>query len=190
MLTNVTITLKVCSVSAFVVPKGTKKPVSATFRFPVTFRDNRDFSADEVDEMSEKEARRRSTRLAYVDSYTHDTSLYTLTVQDFIAHAAVIVRASKADGGTGRTRQPIISREIGSSTVTAYIVPKGTKKPIERVFTYGDVLTEDEAEKAVERDGKRQGFRLAYIDNVVTDSKLYAMTLADFLPIATKTETR
>ena len=190
MLTNVTITLKTVSVSAFIVPKGTKKPVSATYRFPVTFRDNRDFTPDEIDELSEKAARKCGARLAYVDDYTHATHLYTMPVDTFISKADVIVRASKADGGTGRTREPIISREIGSTTVTAYVVPKGTKKPEARIFTYGDVLTEDEAEKAVEKDGKKQGFRLAYVDVVTTNSKLYAMKLADFINLATMTEAR
>lgn len=190
MLTNITITLKVASVSAYVVPKGTKKPVSDFFRFPVTFRDNRDYTGEEIEELVEKEASRRYARLAYVESYVHDTALYTMPVESFISHASVIVRASKADGGTGRTREPIISREIGSSTVTAYVVPKGTKKPVERLFTYGEIMTEDEAEKAVEKDGKRAGFRLAYVDNVTTDSKLYAMPLKAFITLATKTENR
>lgn len=190
MLTNVSITLKVASVSAFIVPTGTKKPVNITYLFPVTFRDNRAYTEEEIEALTEKEARKHSARLAYVDSYSHDTALYTVSVKSFIERASVIVRASKADGGTGRTREPIISREIGSSTVTAYVVPKGTKKPIERVFTYGDVMTEEEAEKAVERDGKRKGFRLAYVDNVTTDSKLYAMKLIEFLAIATKTKAK
>lgn len=190
MLTNVSITLKVASVSAFIVPKGTKKPVSASFLFPVTFRDNRDYTEEEVEELTEKAAGKKDARLAYVESYSHDTALYTLDVKSFITNATVIVRASKADGGTGRTREPIISREIGSSTVKAYIVPKGTKKPMERVFTYGEVMTEEEAEKAVEKDGKRNGFRLAYVESIATDSKLYAMTLKKFLALATKSETK
>lgn len=190
MLTNISITLKVCSVSAFVVARGTKKPVLMSFRFPVTFRDNRDFTEEEVEELSEKYARKDGARLAYVDGYTHTTSRYTLDVQKFIAHASVIVRASKADGGTGRTREPIISREIGSTTVTAYVVHKGTKKPVEARYTYGEIMTEEEAEKAVEKEGKRNGFRLAYVDSIATDSKLYAMKLIDFLAIATEAEAK
>lgn len=190
MLTNITITLKVASVSAFIVPKGTKKPVNVTYLFPVTFRDNRAYTEDEIEALTEKEARKDSARLAYVVCYTHDTALYTVNVERFIDRASVIVRASKADGGTGRTREPIISREIGSTTVTAYIVPKGTKKAVEARFTYGDIMTEDEAEKAVEKDGKKNGFRLAYVDSISTESKLYAMKLIDFLSIATKTEAK
>lgn len=181
MKENVTITLKIAHVHAFIVPKGTKKPTSTTFRFPVTFRDNRNFSETELEEMSQKRATKQNARLAWIETTKYTENKLEMDVADFIKMGKPIIRASKAEGGTGRTREPIISREIGSSAVVASIVYNGQKKPQQKTFTFGEIMTEDEAEKAVAKIGKKDGFRLAWIDEIKTDSKLYAVSLSDFV---------
>lgn len=181
MKENVTITLKVAHVNAYIVHKGTKKPAPVNYLFPVTFRNNRDFTEAEVEEMTAKKAGKGEARLAWVDSISYSERLYEMRVDDFIARGHVIVRASKADGGTGRTREPIISREISSTTVTANVVPAGQKKPEQRLFTFGELMSEKEAEKAVEKAGKKEGFRLCWIDEISVNSALWAMSLESFL---------
>lgn len=185
MLESVTMNLKTVSISAFGVKKGEKKPCEFTLVHPVTFRNNRDFTDDEVDAIAEKALAKKDVRLAYVDSYAHSVKHYALSVEKFVDNSTVIVRAKKEDGGTGRTREPIVSREISTTTVKAYIVPKGTKKAVERVFTFGDALGVEEAEKAVEKAGKKAAFRLAYVDEISVDSKLRAMPLSKYIELAT-----
>lgn len=185
MKEQVTITIKEAIVNLSAVRVGGRKyPTNMTLHFPVTFRDNRDFTEEELEALCTKELR-PTYRLAWIDSFTHETHKRALSVEDFISESEVIVRASKAEGGTGRTRDPIISREIQSSTVKASIVPVGVKKPVERVFTFGEALTESEAEKAVTRQGKKEGFRLAWIDSVESHAELRAMKLMRFVEIST-----
>lgn len=185
MKEQVTITIKEAIVNLSAVRVGgPKKPINLTLHFPVTFRDNRDFTESELEALCTKELK-PEYRLAWIDSYAHETHKRVMSIEHFIGNSDVIIRASKADGGTGRTREPIISREIQSSTVKASIVPVGVKKPVERVFTFGEALTESEAEKAVTRQGKKDGFRLAWIDSVESHAELRAMKLMRFMEIST-----
>ena len=181
MREQITITLKIAHVNAFIVQKGTKKPISTTFRFPVTFRDNRDFTESEIEEMSGKRAEKQEARLAWVENTHYTVNKLEMDVADFIKMGKPIVRASKADGGTGRTREPIISREIGASVVVASIVYNGQKKPVQKAFTFGEIMTEAEAEKAIAKAGKKGGYRLCWVDEIKTDSKLFAVSLHDFV---------
>ena len=174
-----TSTISTTTISAAIVIKGEKKPQDKLFTVPGNYTE------EEAENVLEKLGKKQGFRLAYVNEVKTDSALYAASIDDFTA------RAKKLEyrGQDGRTREPVITRTLETTTISAAIVIKGEKKPQDKLFTVPGNYTEEEAENVLEKLGKKQGFRLAYVNEVKTDSAVYEMKVSEFLGIAHKENT-
>lgn len=171
MKTEFTSTIKTTIVAAYIVPKGTKKAVARQFVLIGKLTD------EQAEKAIEKQGKKQDFRLAYADSISYAEKLYPLSIALFTKYAVKLSRR----GENGRTREALVTRTVQTTTVAAYVVPKGTKKPLQMNIVLDGFLTEDEAEKAVVKQGKKQGFRLAWIDGMTEDEAVFEMPARFFV---------
>ena len=171
MKTEFTSTIKTTVVSAFVVDKGSKKPVAKNFALIGKL------SNEQAEKAVEKQGKKQGFRLAWIESLHSEEKLYPLSIELFLRYAVKLSRR----GENGRTRDPLVTRTVQTTYVAAFVVDKGSKKPVERTFVLDGFLSDEEAEKVIEKQGKKHGFRLAWVDGITEEEAVYEMLASSFV---------